>query len=88
MWANRASFLNADLQLVDQTSRELLPGLTAILAGGHFEGSMVLHWKDLLFVADTLLAGQSAQNPDPGKPGVTSFSFMWRYALKACPHRP
>ena len=38
---------------------------------------MVLHWDDLLFVADTLLMVPSAKNPDPAKPGVASYSFMW-----------
>ncbi len=40
---------------------ELLPGLTAIRLGGHFEGSSVLHWpagadgRGVLFTADTIM---------------------------------
>jgi glyoxylase-like metal-dependent hydrolase (beta-lactamase superfamily II) len=42
-------------------TRELLPGLTAIRAGGHFPGSSVLHWaagaggKGALFTGDTIM---------------------------------
>jgi glyoxylase-like metal-dependent hydrolase (beta-lactamase superfamily II) len=30
-------------------------GVTAVKAGGHFDGSLVLHWEDKLFIADTLV---------------------------------
>ena len=33
-----------------------MPGVTAVKAGGHFDGSLVLHWEKKLFVADTLMA--------------------------------
>lgn len=32
-----------------------MPGVTAIKVGGHFEGSMVLHWDGHLFIADTFV---------------------------------
>jgi glyoxylase-like metal-dependent hydrolase (beta-lactamase superfamily II) len=32
-----------------------VPGVTAIKVGGHFEGSMVLHWDNHLFIADTFV---------------------------------
>jgi glyoxylase-like metal-dependent hydrolase (beta-lactamase superfamily II) len=32
-----------------------VPGVTAIKVGGHFEGSMVLHWEGHLFIADTFV---------------------------------
>jgi len=32
-----------------------VPGVTAIKVGGHFEGSMVLHWDGHLFIADTFV---------------------------------
>lgn len=76
-WANRTSTPWADLKLLTEQKTELLPGVTAIKCGGHFEESLVLHWDNLLFVADTLLMVRSAQNPDPAKPGVASYSFMW-----------
>lgn len=33
----------------------ILPGVTAIKAGGHFPGSLVLHWNEQLFIADTIM---------------------------------
>ncbi len=33
----------------------ILPDVTAIKAGGHFPGSLVLHWDDQLFIADTIM---------------------------------
>ncbi len=52
-------------------------GAVAILAGGHFPGSLLLHWETNLFVADTIFPVPSATNPVPGKSGVLSFSFFW-----------
>jgi glyoxylase-like metal-dependent hydrolase (beta-lactamase superfamily II) len=77
VWANRKTFPKANLKLLADQTTEILPSVTAIICGGHFEGSLVLHWENLLFVADTLLMVRSAQNPDPAKPGVASYSFMW-----------
>ena len=37
------------------TSQVILPGVTAIKAGGHFPGSLVLHWENKLFIADTIV---------------------------------
>ncbi len=42
-------------------SAELVPGLTAVRCGGHFEGSSVLHWpagaegRGVLFTGDTIM---------------------------------
>ena len=36
------------------TMDRVLPGVTAIKTGGHFPGSLVLHWEQKLFIADTL----------------------------------
>jgi glyoxylase-like metal-dependent hydrolase (beta-lactamase superfamily II) len=33
----------------------VLPGITAIKTGGHFDGSLVLHWEKKLFIADTIV---------------------------------
>lgn len=35
---------------------EIVSGMTAIQAGGHFDGSMVLHWEKKLFIADTFMS--------------------------------
>lgn len=56
-------------------SVELLPGVTLIQCGGHFEGSAVLHWADgaggrgVLLVGDTIAVAQDRQY----------VSFMWSY---------
>ena len=34
---------------------EIVPGVTAIKTGGHFKGSLVLHWEEKLFIADTIV---------------------------------
>lgn len=36
-------------------NREVLPGVTAVNVGGHFPGSLVLHWERKLFIADSLV---------------------------------
>ena len=33
----------------------VLEGVTAIKTGGHFRGSLVLHWEGRLFIADTIV---------------------------------
>jgi len=79
-WINRPEYPQAELKTLEEQRNELLPGLTAVIAGGHFPGSMMLHSAPpnsvhpSLFVADTILAVPSAANPDPAKPGVTSVS--------------
>jgi glyoxylase-like metal-dependent hydrolase (beta-lactamase superfamily II) len=56
-------------------TREMLPGLTLIQTGGHFEGSAVLHWADgadgrgVLLVGDTITV----------VPDVRAVSFMRSY---------
>ena len=81
VWANHTSAppQGSTLKLIDQTYTEILPGITAAICGGHFPGSMVLHsaHHNSLFVADAILAVPSSHNPDPAKPGVSSFSFLW-----------
>ena len=37
------------------TTEQVLPGVTAIKTGGHFPGSLVLHWEKKLFIADTIV---------------------------------
>ncbi|KAL8670114.1 MAG: hypothetical protein Q9168_005323 [Polycauliona sp. 1 TL-2023] len=55
----------------------ILPGVTAIKTGGHFPGSLVLHWERQLFIADTIVTVPSAYTPHPRPPGQTSFAFQW-----------
>jgi len=79
VWANRTNSPSASLKLLTEPYTEVLPGVTAAICGGHFDGSMVLYssYHKSLFVADTILTVPSASNPDPAKPGVASYSFMW-----------
>ena len=35
--------------------KEVLPGVTAVKAGGHFPGSLLLHWERKLWIADTIV---------------------------------
>ena len=37
------------------SSVQIVPGVTAIKTGGHFPGSLVLHWENKLFIADTIV---------------------------------
>lgn len=46
--AGERIFINSD-------SQEIVPGVTAVKVGGHFPGSMVLHWENMLFIADSLV---------------------------------
>ncbi|KAL2400433.1 hypothetical protein ABEF95_006469 [Exophiala dermatitidis] len=85
VWANRKDGTNTStLKLLTQPTTELLPGLTAVICGGHFPGSLVLHSAPpntslpTLFVADTIFAVASAKNPNPGKRSDTiSYQFLW-----------
>ncbi|KAK5452772.1 hypothetical protein LTS15_006920 [Exophiala xenobiotica] len=83
IWANRLDLPTATLKLLTETT-ELLPSLTAVICGGHFPGSMVLHSAPpntqipTLFVADTIFAVASGHNPDPGKRKDTiAYQFLW-----------
>ena len=52
-WLNRADHEGIRKFIRDPTM-QILPGVTAIKTGGHFDGSMVLHWNNKLFIADSL----------------------------------
>ncbi|EME81928.1 uncharacterized protein MYCFIDRAFT_188812 [Pseudocercospora fijiensis CIRAD86] len=79
IWLERADSPGAGIRFLAETYTDVLPGsgATAILAGGHFPGSLLLHWKKTLFIADTIFTSPSATNPVPGKDGVFSFTFFW-----------
>ena len=40
---------------VGTSSTEVVKGVTAVKLGGHFPGSLVLHWEKKLFIADTFV---------------------------------
>lgn len=81
-WFERTDTPGAELRFLEETYTPIPlrgkdSGLNAILAGGHFPGSLLLHWEQYLFIADTIFAVPSAGNPVPGKSGVISFTFFW-----------
>ena len=42
-------------KLIKEDTKTIIDGVTAIRTGGHFDGSLVLHWDSKLFIADSLL---------------------------------
>jgi len=54
-WICGPALLSARLKLIKETTESILPGVTAVKLGGHFDGSLVLHWKKKLFIADTFV---------------------------------
>jgi glyoxylase-like metal-dependent hydrolase (beta-lactamase superfamily II) len=74
--ADRSWVQNDDPAIVTwESSREVLPGLTLILCGGHFEGSAVLHWKEGAEGRGALLVGDTITVV----PDVRFVSFMRSY---------
>jgi hypothetical protein len=53
-WVSRKD-TNNRRRLIKGSTQEIAPGITAIKVGGHFPGSLVLHWKKSLFLADSLV---------------------------------
>ena len=44
-------------------SKEIVKGVTAVKLGGHFPGSLVLHWENKLFIADTFVTVPVSECP-------------------------
>src|SRR5262249_12209033 len=63
------------LRLWEEDSKEMLPGLTLIRVGGHFEGGTVLHWAQGASGKGALLSGDLLQVTLDRK----FVSFMWSY---------
>ncbi|TKA28217.1 hypothetical protein B0A50_04189 [Salinomyces thailandicus] len=75
-WVNRAD-REGRRRLVSGASEEIVEGLTAIKTGGHFPGSLVLHWANKLLIADSFVTTPSALFHVDRLPGTTSYAFMW-----------
>lgn len=54
-----------------------MPGVTAVKIGGHFDGSLVLHWEKKIFIADSIITVPGAYTPHPRPAGQTTYSFQW-----------
>ncbi|KAF2707780.1 hypothetical protein K504DRAFT_483099 [Pleomassaria siparia CBS 279.74] len=76
-WLNRKDAYGLR-ELIDGTT-EIVDGVTAIQAGGHFDGSLILHWDKNIFIADTMMSVPSGFYHKDRLPGTTSYSFMWSY---------
>ncbi|KAF1932429.1 uncharacterized protein M421DRAFT_54336 [Didymella exigua CBS 183.55] len=79
-WLNRKDLHG--VRKLYKGAEEIVPGVTVIQCGGHFDGSSVLHWEKKLFIADTMMSVPSgffnAAQP-AAHPLTASFSFMWSY---------
>ncbi|MCJ1391704.1 hypothetical protein MMC18_004569 [Xylographa bjoerkii] len=76
-WLDRQDSSDVQRRLIEGSTEHILEGVTAIKTGGHFDGSLVLHWDRKLFIADSLLTVQSAYYHVNRPPGTTSYAFMW-----------
>lgn len=54
-WLCQRPYQQADLQSLRDITTTIVPGVTAIKIGGHFDGQVVLHWEKTIFVADGLV---------------------------------
>ena len=56
------------------------PNFKILLLGGHFPGSLVLLWRNVLFTADTIQVVPSGlyKSDQPRRDDVASVSFLWR----------
>jgi hypothetical protein len=65
--------------LITTPTLSILPGVTAVKVGGHFPGSLVLHWDGKLLLADSIMTVPSGIYHVDRPPGTSSYSFMWSY---------
>ena len=63
------------IKLWEGDTKQLLPGLTLICAGGHYPGGVVLHWAEGAGGKGALLSGDIVQVVQDNK----SVSFMWSF---------
>jgi len=57
-WLDRTDAQDVERRIIKGGIETIVEGVTAVKTGGHFDGSLVLHWGEKLFIADTLLAVQ------------------------------
>ncbi|KAI9812488.1 MAG: hypothetical protein M1827_004719 [Pycnora praestabilis] len=76
-WINRSEDYEVKRHFIKEGTEEVLDGVRAIKTGGHFDGSLVLHWNNKLFIADTFVTVPSGLYYVNRPPGTTSYSFMW-----------
>lgn len=54
-WLCRNAGSALGLRFMNDEQTTIIPGVTALKLGGHFPGSLVLHYDDKLFIADTIV---------------------------------
>ncbi|MCJ1255441.1 hypothetical protein MMC24_003257 [Lignoscripta atroalba] len=54
-WLDRQDVASVERRLIKGPTETIVEGVTAVKTGGHFDGSLVLHWEDKLFIADSLM---------------------------------
>ncbi|KAA6415652.1 MAG: hypothetical protein FRX48_00368 [Lasallia pustulata] len=64
-------------KMIHGATQTILEGVTAVKTGGHFDGSLVLHWGDKLFIADSLVTTPAALYHVDRLPGTVSYVFMY-----------
>lgn len=67
------------IRWIEDITQEIVPGVTAVKLGGHFPGSMILHWEGQIFTADTIAVTLSGLYRPTRPEGSNTFSFMWAY---------
>jgi hypothetical protein len=74
--ADRQWVMRADpaVQFWEGDTKTILPGLTLVRVGGHFDGGTILHWKGWSEGRGVLLSGDILQVVPSGH-----VSFMWSY---------
>lgn len=54
-WLSCADSTGSSRVPIATSTMEVVEGVTAIKVGGHFDGSLVLHWGKRLFIADSMV---------------------------------
>jgi glyoxylase-like metal-dependent hydrolase (beta-lactamase superfamily II) len=76
VWTSRED-VHGRRKLITGATEEIVPGVTAIKVGGHFPGSLVLHWKNMLLIADSIVTQPSALYHINRPAGTISYTYMW-----------
>ena len=54
-WLQQQDDYDVHHRFIKGATETIVDGVTAIKTGGHFDGSLVLHWEDKLFIADSMI---------------------------------
>ena len=77
-WLNRED--GKGVRKAYKRTEEVVPGVTVVQCGGHFDGSSVLHWEDKLFIADTMMSVPVSPHPLSPYPSLSLYPI---YSLAA-----